>query len=322
MSSSTPTTEVDIRDADWQRDGEQLRQVRRRVFIEEQSVPEEMEWDTEDQQAAHLLATDRDGRPVGTVRILSSGRIGRLAVLAHRRGQGIGAALLRRALAVNSVRRWPAPFLSAQTSALPFYVRMGFIATGEEFMEAGIPHRDMVLDKAGGLDPAAKPEPADDSASGLVKLDGREAIHAIALQLAGQAQHGLRLFSQDLDAELYDNEAFMRAIRQVALRGREIPVRILLADAEPAIRNGHRIIEAARLLTSMIQIRRVPEELNRRREAYLLADDRGYLLRRRPDVFEATADFNAPGSVRRLGEEFDNAWSRGEVHQELRRLYL
>jgi len=322
MNTSSATPEFTIRHADWNLDRERLRQVRSRVFIEEQSVAEHLEWDGEDERAAQLLAVDADGRPIGTARILPSGQIGRMAVLPEWRGRGVGKALLREALAIMAEHDRPKPYLNAQSSALPFYARMGFVAVGDEFMEAGIPHRKMVIEAALGNSQPAPSGHVLGQDAGIIELSSREAIRQTCLQLAVQTRRVLRLFSQDLEAELYDNEAFLEAVRQIALRGHEVPVRVLLADAEPAVHGGHRLIEIARTLTSKVQIRKVPEEFNRQKEAYLLADDLGYLQRRLADVYEAKADFKAPGTVRRLSEQFDNAWALGEIHQELRRLYL
>ena len=120
--------------------------LRRTVFIEEQNVPEADEVDGRDAGAVHLLARV-DGRPVGTARLLvsgDSGKIGRVCVLAEMRGKGIGARLIEAAVrefaanpAIAKVK------LSAQISALPFYERLGFTAEGEDYLDAGIVHRDM-----------------------------------------------------------------------------------------------------------------------------------------------------------------------------------
>jgi len=134
-----------IRRARWASDRDALRQVRRRVFVLEQGIPEHLEWDGLDEAAAHLLAVDRAGDPAGTARLLPSGQIGRMAVLPEWRGRGLGSALLREILAIALADGRPAPFLYAQVSALPFYVRHGFVPTGDELEEAGIPHRKMTL---------------------------------------------------------------------------------------------------------------------------------------------------------------------------------
>jgi len=122
--------------------------IRRQVFIEEQQVPEELEWDGLDEDALHLLVTAGDGTPVATARLLSNGHIGRMAVLPRWRGQGAGAAMLQRLLEMARAQQLPRVFLNAQISAEGFYARAGFHSEGETFMDAGIPHKRMVLELA------------------------------------------------------------------------------------------------------------------------------------------------------------------------------
>lgn len=119
--------------------------VRRAVFIEEQQVPEELEWDGLDETAFHLLAREAGGRPIGSARMLPDGHIGRMAVLRGHRGTGIGSALLRRMLDEARQQGLKIAYLDAQVHAIPFYERLGFKAEGAEFMDAGIPHRQMRL---------------------------------------------------------------------------------------------------------------------------------------------------------------------------------
>ena len=124
------------------------RALRRTVFIEEQGVSEADEIDDLDGQAIHLLAM-LDGVPVGSARLLpmgAVGKVGRVCVLEKARGTGLGAALMR--AAVDHYRRLPGiekVKLGAQSHALGFYERLGFDVVGPEYMDAGIPHRDMVL---------------------------------------------------------------------------------------------------------------------------------------------------------------------------------
>lgn len=121
--------------------------IRRKVFVEEQNVPEELELDEHDSTAVHLLAVD-GGRPVGTARLLIDGdhaKIGRVAVLPETRGTGAGAALMRAALDELKSRGVVKVGLGAQIHALGFYERLGFAAYGPEYDDAGIPHRDMTL---------------------------------------------------------------------------------------------------------------------------------------------------------------------------------
>lgn len=124
------------------------RTLRRRVFIEEQGVSEADEMDGKDDQAIHLLATV-DGVPMGSARLLVAGevgKIGRVCVLPEARGTGLGAAVMEAAIA--ELRRQSGVTkakLGAQTHALGFYERLGFVAEGPVYDDAGIPHRDMFL---------------------------------------------------------------------------------------------------------------------------------------------------------------------------------
>jgi len=114
--------------------------VRDAVFVVEQGVPPEIERDGWDQRSDHVLALDREGRAVGTGRLLPDGHIGRMAVLPQWRGQGIGGRILASLIARAHARGMKRVVLNAQTHAVPFYARHGFAAFGDEFMEAGIPH--------------------------------------------------------------------------------------------------------------------------------------------------------------------------------------
>ncbi|MBI5937223.1 MAG: GNAT family N-acetyltransferase [Betaproteobacteria bacterium] len=142
-------TEADsftVSEADWRRDEAGIAHVRRRVFIEEQAVPEAMEWEARDAQCDWFIAQDATGAIVGIARLTPDEHIGRMAVLPAWRRRGVGAALLRAALAQARQRGLRRVGLHAQVQAMPFYARFGFQARGPVFDEAGIPHREMILD--------------------------------------------------------------------------------------------------------------------------------------------------------------------------------
>ena len=127
------------------RDGEaELRAIRLAVFVVEQHVPEALEWDDLDVPSMHALARTRDGTAIGCGRLLPDGHVGRMAVLASWRGRGVGGALLQALVALARERGHPQAILNAQVQAMAFYARHGFVATGEQFDEAGIDHRVMV----------------------------------------------------------------------------------------------------------------------------------------------------------------------------------
>ena len=119
--------------------------LRRVVFIEEQGVSEADEVDGLDGTAQHLLAC-REGVPVGSARLLAKGtalKIGRVCVLAEDRGQGLGEALIAKALEIGAAQGFERAVLGSQTHAIGFYARLGFEAYGPVYDDAGLPHQDM-----------------------------------------------------------------------------------------------------------------------------------------------------------------------------------
>jgi YbgC/YbaW family acyl-CoA thioester hydrolase len=138
---------VQVRTGSWQELGTDAGRIRTQVFVEEQQIPAELEWDEADEAALHAVAYNRLGQPIATGRLLpASGgvcKVGRMAVHQVLRGCGLGEQVLR-ALAAEAQRRGDRAIeLHAQRTARPFYERLGFSARGETYEEAGIPHIDM-----------------------------------------------------------------------------------------------------------------------------------------------------------------------------------
>jgi predicted GNAT family N-acyltransferase len=129
----------------WAHDAPRLSAVRRAVFIDEQGVPEALEWDEHDAVSTHWLATSDDGTPIGCARLLPDGHIGRMAVLPAWRGRGVGRALLAAVMSAAKARGHTTLRLSAQTHAAAFYAQAGFVVVGDEYEEAGIPHVAMQM---------------------------------------------------------------------------------------------------------------------------------------------------------------------------------
>ena len=127
----------------WPDDRPRIERVRRAVFIEEQRIPEEEEWDDDDPLCWHVLALGPNRDVVGTGRLDPAGKIGRVAVLPQYRGTGVGAVIVSRLVSLAAEQGLAQVYLNAQTTALRFYERLGFRAEGPEFDEVGIPHRRM-----------------------------------------------------------------------------------------------------------------------------------------------------------------------------------
>jgi predicted GNAT family N-acyltransferase len=127
-------------------DGEPLlRAIREAVFVREQNVPEELEWDGMDGGCRHALALSLNGDAIGCGRILPNGHIGRIAVLPQWRNQRVGTAIMEALLDEAHARGFKQVDVYAQIQAIPFYHNFGFVEHGKEFMDAGLPHKKMKL---------------------------------------------------------------------------------------------------------------------------------------------------------------------------------
>ena len=126
----------------WKQSLQALKQIRTRVFIEEQHVPAELEWDEFDEQSTHFLVL-HDNNPIATARLKPDGQIGRMAVAKEYRNKGIGTKLLSTVLLQAKNNGYNMVYLHAQNKAINFYRKFDFITNGSEFIDAGILHKAM-----------------------------------------------------------------------------------------------------------------------------------------------------------------------------------
>jgi YbgC/YbaW family acyl-CoA thioester hydrolase len=138
---------VEVRVGSWQELGRDAQAIRTAVFVDEQKIPAEMEWDEADAGCVHAVALNRLGMPLATGRLLEHApgvaKIGRMAVVQTMRGSRVGRSVLDALLKAARARGDREVVLHAQLSAAPFYARAGFSERGEVFEEAGIPHVEM-----------------------------------------------------------------------------------------------------------------------------------------------------------------------------------
>jgi YbgC/YbaW family acyl-CoA thioester hydrolase len=145
---------VQVRTGDWAALGADAKPIRTEVFVREQRIPADLEWDEGDSVAVHAVAYNRLGQPVATGRLLQQeggvARIGRMAVHQALRGAGVGRRVLDSLLALAAARGDRTAMLHAQRSAEEFYRGLGFQPTGEPFEEAGISHIEMARSLVAG----------------------------------------------------------------------------------------------------------------------------------------------------------------------------
>lgn len=282
----------------------ELRIVRETVFVQEQQVPIEEEWDALDPLCTHVIARDAAGQPIGTGRLTPERKIGRMAVLRDWRGRGVGDAMLAALMAQAKDMHWPLVSLHAQVSAEAFYARHGFIPYGERFWEAGIEHQSMHRSLLG-------PTAIDNAAGAIAALAG----------VVTQARRYLRLYSRELDPGLLDNAIAIDALRRFATHTRGGEVQVLVQDAAAAQRSLAPLLTLAQRLPSVFAFREVREPVDRAYASAFIANDMGgYYFRPLGHRFEGETDLDNPGRARQLRDDFGRVWERSRPCIEFRAL--
>ena len=154
------------------------------------------------------------------------------------------------------------------------------------------------------------------------ELSSSEDNRQAAVQLATQARRSLAMFSRDLEPVIYNTKDFIGAVQQLALRSRYSRIRIVVTDPMPAIKDGHRLIELTRRLSSFLEIRRPSENHAKLPDAYLISDDAGILYRPLASRYEGFADPYMPLEARNRLHQFDEIWEAAEPEPEFRRMSL
>jgi len=162
----------------------------------------------------------------------------------------------------------------------------------------------------------------DTRSSGYRELASFEDNRQAAVQLASQARRSLAMFTRDLEPAIYNTQEFIAAVQQLALRSQYSRIRIVAIDPGPAVRDGHRLIELARRLSTYIEIRRPSEDHAKLTESFLISDDSGLLYRPLASRYEGFADPNIPSEARNRLRNFDDIWEQAEPEPEFRRLGL
>ena len=294
----------------WNLNRETLHTIRNKVFSVEQGIPAEVVFDDSDETATHFLISNQY-IALGCGRLLPDGKIGRMAVLPEHRGQGLGRTMLDGI--VDHARRggYRRLYLHAQAQAVGFYQAAGFEPVGELFEEAGIPHAAMEMQ----IDYSQ----VQHFVNGI---DYPEPFAVMAQSLADSARRNIRIYSANLDHDVFDRRELAAAMTALARRGRLSEVKILVSDARPMVSRGHRLLEIARRLSSTITIRVLPQHPELPDATYLVRDHDGVVYK--PDERGANGFYepDSRASAKRFVDSFDYLWRQGQTDPRLRQLTL
>lgn len=311
-----------VEPATWLADMADLRSVRTEVFVVEQNVPEDEEWDEHDARSHHVIARDAEDRPIGTGRLTPMHTIGRMAILHEWRGKGVGAAILRVLLERARELHYPAVELHSQVHAVAFYERAGFVAYGDEYDECGIAHRNMRLE----LDVAplriAEPLPPAPTAQLWLSTHRDEARVAMLGVIEG-GRRDLAIMTRDLDPDLLDHVDVLESLKQFAIGGPNTRIRILVQEPSRGSTLAPRVITLAQRLSSTFAIRTPIEEIDRQFAGAFIVNDRGGWFERTLAIrFEGEGSSYAPPRQSQLLRLFDAIWERSEPAAEMRKLEI
>jgi hypothetical protein len=154
-----------------------------------------------------------------------------------------------------------------------------------------------------------------------INLADSAAQRHAAVALTSQARRCVDIFSRDLDKKIYDHKDFLNSLQNLAVNHRGV-IRILVKDSSKAVKYGHRIIPLSQRLTSFIEVRKVADDYKEYNEAFLIADETGYVHRKHADRFEGISRFNAAKEAANLLVFFNEVWRNSAPDPDLRRIYL
>ncbi len=143
-----------------------------------------------------------------------------------------------------------------------------------------------------------------------------------ALEIAQIARRELAIFTRDLEPQVYDTSEFVDAVKRLALSASRARIRILLIDANRAAKEGHRLVELSRRLSSFIEIRRPHRDYLDMAEAFMIADEQGVMYRKLSSRWEGTVDPHDPLQARERLKLFDEIWQRSNADPETRQLRI
>ncbi len=306
----------------WDTHHQQLSDIRKQVFIDEQHVSPDEEWDTLDDKpdTVHLLALSHS-RPVGCARITrentSTLKIGRLAVLTSNRGQGIGKKLLRKVLE-SALSSQPASiYIHAQTNVKSFYENFGFEAEGKLFDEAGIPHQRMVFSSK-----RAKAITAVYQQRILRHQNAQDFIQHICQAIA-ISQRQIRISSEHLREDIFSNARLVQEISDFARSDSKALINILVHTHEHLHKRSLPLVALAKRLPSKISIHILNSDYDETVDSFVVGDDRYLTYFNDESALSGFTAYSAAAESRTFIESFTHLWNhQAKADKNLAQLYL
>lgn len=342
-----------VQAVDWQRAEPQLRHIRETVFVHEQGVAAEEEWDGMDGECQHFLAYENAGAladgselvAVGCARLreleldssaifnkssvphreseasstnptpLRVAKLERMAVLAGWRGKGCGAVILREIIC-QCIGSFDKVVLNAQVHAQGFYQSCGFVAEGERFLEAGIEHVKMTLNLH---DRAQLEKGLRDEVMRFKGGSGRDAHLALLVDgLAGE----LRLQFQQLP-RVFSNKEFCDRLRRKLVDQPKLQIKILIADSANLRQQHPAFCQLVSRLSSRLSVRDLTVDAEHLEQDFACGDRSALLFVNDRAVDSGFARMNCRAEVASFRELFERNWAyQSRENIELRTLYL
>ncbi len=161
-----------------------------------------------------------------------------------------------------------------------------------------------------------------ESTGEAIKVETRQDNAEAALALVKQCNQKLAIISHELDPFVYNQPEFVEAVRQLALKGRYVDIRILAFEPEIIVRKGHKLVDLAAKISSYIEIRKPSSQYKSFNEAVLIVDEVGYLFRESVERYRGKVNFNGRRESKYMLEVFNSMWDTSKPDPNFRRMHI
>ncbi|WP_158224563.1 GNAT family N-acetyltransferase [Agaribacterium haliotis] len=309
-----------IRQANWPEDKDTLRAIRKTVFVIEQGVPEEQEWDEFEESSTHFLASENEFA-CACVRVLQSAphefKITRLAVLEEKRKQGLASALLQHAVCYALNQGAKRIYMHAQSSAISLYKKWAFRSVGQRFEEAGIEHQLMEFDCQCSLSIALI------SGALVQRLNYPRQYIRHFQTMAEQSRLSLHIISDTLRSDIFSDTKLVDAISALARRDRHSEIKILVKDKKNLHERAGQLIRLCRRLNSKISIQVLNDKQDEPLQSFCIFDREKLLFFNDEASLAGFACYQSKAECKDLLEKFQHAWDhQSSIDPNMAQLYL